>query len=168
MDVSTRPRRKTNRVACTRLRNSNRTRKARWLLILASARVPSERSRYVSLYAQLQTPGEENMKPELTLASVSSLPIQLNRELDHINVVALREVILEDKSIYMVFEYAEHDFLVSLPGGTFGSVLISFLANYPSLLNNSSSSSSPFSPEVVHSSATQWTRVPSHMSHPAS
>jgi cyclin-dependent kinase 8/11 len=26
--------------------------------------------------------------------------------------VALREVILEDKSIYMVFEYAEHDFLV--------------------------------------------------------
>ncbi len=26
----------------------------------------------------------------------------------------LREVILEDKSIYMVFEYAEHDFLVRL------------------------------------------------------
>ncbi len=29
------------------------------------------------------------------------------------NLVALKEVILEDKSIYMVFEYAEHDFLVS-------------------------------------------------------
>lgn len=28
-------------------------------------------------------------------------------------MVALKEVILEDKSIYMVFEYAEHDFLVS-------------------------------------------------------
>lgn len=38
--------------------------------------------------------------------------IQLNREIRHENVVALREVILEDKSIYMVFEYAEHDFLV--------------------------------------------------------
>jgi hypothetical protein len=31
------------------------------------------------------------------------------------NLVALKEVILEDKSIYMVFEYAEHDFLVSFP-----------------------------------------------------
>ena len=27
-------------------------------------------------------------------------------------MVALKEVILEEKSIYMVFEYAEHDFLV--------------------------------------------------------
>jgi hypothetical protein len=40
--------------------------------------------------------------------------IQLNREISHENVVALNEVILEDKSIYMVFEYAEHDFLVRL------------------------------------------------------
>lgn len=38
--------------------------------------------------------------------------MQLNRELHHRNLVALREVILEDKAIYMVFEYAEHDFLV--------------------------------------------------------
>ncbi|TXT12935.1 hypothetical protein VHUM_01336 [Vanrija humicola] len=37
--------------------------------------------------------------------------IMLNRELRHRNLVALREVILEDKAIYMVFEYAEHDFL---------------------------------------------------------
>ncbi|KAF4619873.1 hypothetical protein D9613_004742 [Agrocybe pediades] len=37
--------------------------------------------------------------------------IALNREIDHENVVALKEVILEDKSIFMVFEYAEHDFL---------------------------------------------------------
>ncbi|KAF9533610.1 CMGC/CDK/CDK8 protein kinase [Crepidotus variabilis] len=37
--------------------------------------------------------------------------IALNRELSHDNVVALKEVILEDKSIYMVFDYAEHDFL---------------------------------------------------------
>ncbi|KAH8988562.1 kinase-like protein [Lactarius akahatsu] len=37
--------------------------------------------------------------------------IALNREISHKNIVALKEVILEDKSIYMVFEYAEHDFL---------------------------------------------------------
>ncbi|KAI0068483.1 kinase-like protein [Artomyces pyxidatus] len=37
--------------------------------------------------------------------------IALNREISHANVVSLKEVILEDKSIYMVFEYAEHDFL---------------------------------------------------------
>ncbi|KAH8826492.1 CMGC/CDK/CDK8 protein kinase [Flagelloscypha sp. PMI_526] len=37
--------------------------------------------------------------------------IALNREISHINIVALKEVLLEDKSIYMVFEYAEHDFL---------------------------------------------------------
>ncbi|KAF9557910.1 kinase-like protein [Agrocybe pediades] len=37
--------------------------------------------------------------------------IALNREIHHENIVALKEVILEDKSIYMVFEYAEHDFL---------------------------------------------------------
>lgn len=36
---------------------------------------------------------------------------QLNREISHENVVALKEVILEDKSIYMIFDYAEHDFL---------------------------------------------------------
>lgn len=28
--------------------------------------------------------------------------------------MALEEVLLEDKAIFMVFEYAEHDFLVSL------------------------------------------------------
>ncbi|KAF7432612.1 cyclin-dependent protein kinase [Pleurotus ostreatus] len=37
--------------------------------------------------------------------------IALNREIEHENVVALKEVILEDKAIYMVFDYAEHDFL---------------------------------------------------------
>ncbi|KAJ8519657.1 hypothetical protein ONZ45_g3417 [Pleurotus djamor] len=37
--------------------------------------------------------------------------IALNREIEHDNIVALKEVILEDKAIYMVFDYAEHDFL---------------------------------------------------------
>jgi cyclin-dependent kinase 8/11 len=36
---------------------------------------------------------------------------QLNRELSHINVASLMEVMLEDRAIYMVFEYSEHDFL---------------------------------------------------------
>ncbi|ORY27997.1 cyclin-dependent protein kinase [Naematelia encephala] len=50
----------------------------------------------------------------LTYAGISqsgAREIMLNRELHHRNLVALREVILEDKAIYMVFEYAEHDFL---------------------------------------------------------
>ncbi|TKA55995.1 hypothetical protein B0A53_01698 [Rhodotorula sp. CCFEE 5036] len=37
--------------------------------------------------------------------------IMINREILHVNVTALREVMLEEKSIYLVFEYAEHDFL---------------------------------------------------------
>ncbi|RCI02856.1 cyclin-dependent protein kinase [Rhizopus stolonifer] len=37
--------------------------------------------------------------------------IALCRELKHENIVSLEEVLLEDKAIYMVFEYAEHDFL---------------------------------------------------------
>ncbi|KAI3479867.1 hypothetical protein L1887_58064 [Cichorium endivia] len=37
--------------------------------------------------------------------------ISLNRELSHVNIVTLRQVMLEDKAIYMVFEYAEHDLL---------------------------------------------------------
>lgn len=37
--------------------------------------------------------------------------IALCRELNHTNIVELVEVILEDKSIYMVFDYAEHDIL---------------------------------------------------------
>lgn len=35
----------------------------------------------------------------------------LCKELSHQNVVNLAEIILEDKSIYMVFDYAEHDLL---------------------------------------------------------
>ncbi|KAI7861859.1 kinase-like domain-containing protein [Spinellus fusiger] len=37
--------------------------------------------------------------------------IALCRELRHENIVGLEEVLLEDKAIFMVFEYAEHDFL---------------------------------------------------------
>ncbi|KAG0287799.1 cyclin-dependent protein kinase, partial [Dissophora globulifera] len=37
--------------------------------------------------------------------------IALCRELHHENIIGLQEVLLEDKSIHMVFEYAEHDLL---------------------------------------------------------
>lgn len=47
--------------------------------------------------------------PGLLTSSPSS---QINREISHEHVTALREVMLEEKSIYLVFEYAEHDFLV--------------------------------------------------------
>ncbi|KAH6902797.1 kinase-like domain-containing protein [Coprinopsis sp. MPI-PUGE-AT-0042] len=39
--------------------------------------------------------------------------IALNTESNHENVVALREVILEDKPTCLVFEYVEHDFPAS-------------------------------------------------------
>lgn len=57
-------------------------------------------------------PDKEGDVPTYTGISQSAIrEIALNRELDHENVVALKEVILEDKAIHMVFEYAEHDFL---------------------------------------------------------
>lgn len=43
---------------------------------------------------------------------LSTLYEQLCRELKHENIISLEEVLLEDKAIFMVFEYAEHDFLV--------------------------------------------------------
>jgi hypothetical protein len=61
--------------------------------------VPFEKLRYI--------PSTQPLIHGLILSS------QLNREINHENIVALKEVILEEKSIYMVFEYAEHDFLVS-------------------------------------------------------
>ncbi|KAH7106933.1 kinase-like protein [Auriculariales sp. MPI-PUGE-AT-0066] len=57
-------------------------------------------------------PDKEGEATTYTGISQSAIrEIALNREIQHENVVALREVILEDKSIYMVFEYADHDFL---------------------------------------------------------
>jgi cyclin-dependent kinase 8/11 len=74
-------------------------------------------------------PDKEGERTTYTGISQSAIrEISLNRELSVVvdeardgkaehgrceNFVTLREVILEDKSIYMVFEYAEHDFLVS-------------------------------------------------------
>lgn len=73
-------------------------------------------------------PDKEGERTTYTGISQSAIrEISLNRELSIVvdeardgkaenrceNFVTLREVILEDKSIYMVFEYAEHDFLVS-------------------------------------------------------
>src|SRR5690606_25333050 len=59
---------------------------------------------------------------------------QLCSELSHQNIIHLVEIILEDKCIFMVFEYAEHDLLQiihfhshperkAIPEGTIKSVL---------------------------------------------
>jgi cyclin-dependent kinase 8/11 len=37
---------------------------------------------------------------------------QLAKQLSHENVVALRDVIFEDKTAYIVFDYADYDFYV--------------------------------------------------------
>jgi hypothetical protein len=37
---------------------------------------------------------------------------QLSKQLSHENVVALRDVILEDETVYIVFDYADYDFYV--------------------------------------------------------
>ncbi|MBW0502968.1 hypothetical protein O181_042683 [Austropuccinia psidii MF-1] len=59
--------------------------------------------------------------------------IMLNREIEHENVTSLKQVTLQDKSIYLVFEYCEHDFLqiihhhsqsrTNIPEGTLKSLL---------------------------------------------
>lgn len=68
----------------------------------------------VQTYAGISQSGAREIMVSLLICSGRNVKLicQLNRELHHRNLVALREVILEDKSIYMVFEYAEHDFLV--------------------------------------------------------
>ncbi|PWN23182.1 kinase-like protein [Microstroma glucosiphilum] len=55
---------------------------------------------------------KEAEAPSYTGISQSAMrEIALNRELRHENIVTLREVMLEDRAIYMVFSYASHDFL---------------------------------------------------------
>ena len=57
-------------------------------------------------------PDKESEPSSYTGISQSAMrEIALNRELRHENIVRLREVMLEEKAIYMVFHYAEHDFL---------------------------------------------------------
>ncbi|TPX19146.1 cyclin-dependent protein kinase [Coccidioides immitis] len=57
-------------------------------------------------------PDKEGEKVEYTGLSQSAIrEISLCTELNHPNVVRLVETILEDKCVYMVFEYTEHDLL---------------------------------------------------------
>ncbi|KAI1960204.1 cyclin-dependent protein kinase [Ophidiomyces ophidiicola] len=57
-------------------------------------------------------PDKEGEKIEYTGLSQSAIrEISLCNELKHPNVVRLVETILEDKCVYMVFEYTEHDLL---------------------------------------------------------
>ncbi|EKD12434.1 uncharacterized protein L3040_001046 [Drepanopeziza brunnea f. sp. 'multigermtubi'] len=57
-------------------------------------------------------PDKEGEQIQYTGISQSAVrEMALCSELRHINVIRLNETILEDKCIYMVFEYAEHDLL---------------------------------------------------------
>ncbi|OBU00579.1 cyclin-dependent protein kinase [Pseudogymnoascus verrucosus] len=57
-------------------------------------------------------PDKEGEQIHYTGISQSAVrEMALCSELSHINVIKLIEIILEDKCIYMVFEYAEHDLL---------------------------------------------------------
>ncbi|RQM05674.1 hypothetical protein DH86_00004094 [Scytalidium sp. 3C] len=57
-------------------------------------------------------PDKEGEQVQYTGISQSAVrEMALCSELDHPNVIRLKEIILEDKCIFMVFEYAEHDLL---------------------------------------------------------
>jgi cyclin-dependent kinase 8/11 len=57
-------------------------------------------------------PDKEGEQVAYTGISQSAIrEMALCSELSHVNVIRLIEIILEDKCIYMVFEYAEHDLL---------------------------------------------------------
>lgn len=57
-------------------------------------------------------PDKEGEQIQYTGISQSAIrEMSLCSELSHINVIRLIEIILEDKCIFMVFEYAEHDLL---------------------------------------------------------
>lgn len=93
-------------------------------------------------------------------------PIQINREISHEHVTALREVMLEEKSIYLIFEYAEHDFLAShfnhesYSHDTDPSLHRRLLANHsPSLVD--SNVDSPSSLEIIALAAIEWRRISS-------
>lgn len=56
-------------------------------------------------------PDKEDHATYTGISQSAMREIALNRELQHENIVQLREVILEEKAIYMVFHYASHDLL---------------------------------------------------------
>lgn len=56
-------------------------------------------------------PDKEEHATYSGLSQSAMREIALNRELQHENIITLREVTLEDKSIYMIFSYASHDLL---------------------------------------------------------
>lgn len=57
-------------------------------------------------------PDKEGEQVQYTGISQSAVrEMALCSELSHVNVIKLHEIILEDKCIFMVFEYAEHDLL---------------------------------------------------------
>lgn len=68
-----------------------------WILILTVSRFKPEKEGEVIQYTGLS----QSAIREMSLCS----------ELDHPNIIQLAEIILEDKCIFMVFEYSDHDLL---------------------------------------------------------
>jgi cyclin-dependent kinase 8/11 len=76
-------------------------------------------------------PEKESERLAYTCISQSAIrEMSLCSDLSHVNIIKLVETILEDKSIFMVFEYAEHDLLQIIhhhtqhPGRTIPSSMI--------------------------------------------
>lgn len=83
--------------------------------------------------------------------------------------MALKEVLLEDKSIYMVFDYAEHDFLVSEILGFLCSRLHTrILASDPSPFAKPAGPDTPRSTQVSYLSVVKWRSLPALLPHSAS
>ncbi|WFD04996.1 [pyruvate dehydrogenase (acetyl-transferring)] kinase [Malassezia vespertilionis] len=75
--------------------------------------VPSGPGRDARIYAIKKfKPDREGDTQTYTGISLSAIrEIALNRELRHENVVWLREVLLEENAIFLVYEFVDHDFL---------------------------------------------------------
>jgi len=66
---------------------------------------------YVAFEADMSTDKEGEQIQYTGISQSAVREMALCSELSHVNVIRLVEIILEDKCIFMVFEYAEHDLL---------------------------------------------------------
>lgn len=73
---------------------------------------PASAAREPRVYAIKKFKSDREGSTSLSGISQSAIrEIALNRELRHVNVVWLREALLEDHALFLVYEYVEHDFL---------------------------------------------------------
>ncbi|KAI8049600.1 kinase-like domain-containing protein [Syncephalis plumigaleata] len=78
--------------------------------ILARSRDSTDQSEYAIKAFKVEKEGESG---QITtgISQSACREIALCRELSHVNIMALREVLTENHAIYMILEYAEHDLL---------------------------------------------------------